>query len=279
MTLCECGCGQEVNRKRRFVHGHNRRGKHHTEEAKKKISKNSAMRKPEISKKVSEANKGRLPWSTGKHFTEKSCKKMSDSHKGKTKENCEYVRRQSETKSGRTKENHLGIKAQAEKMRGRTKENNEGNRRQSEVLKRYWKDPEFVKKMFKAQRLYIRPNKPEKLIYSLLQYILPNEYKLNVKGEVMTLGRKIPDFININGQKKLIEFNGCYYHSCPVCYPDNGINGLKETEERIKLFKQYGWDTLVIWEHELKDMDAVVNRILEFHNLPSLLCSKQLTFE
>ena len=125
----------------------------------------------------------------------------------------------------------------------------------------------------------VKPNKPEKLIYSILQNILPGEYKINVTGEVMTLGRKIPDFVNVNGQKKLIEFNGCFFHYCPVCYPDSKIDGIKRTEERIKLFKKYGWSTLVIWEHELEDMEAVVNRILEFHNLPSLPNDMQLCFD
>ena len=39
MTLCECGCGQEVKKENRFIHGHNRRGKRHTEESKQKMRK------------------------------------------------------------------------------------------------------------------------------------------------------------------------------------------------------------------------------------------------
>ena len=50
-------------------------------------------------------------------------------------------------------------------------------------------------------------------------------------------------------------------------------------QNRIDYFKQFGWDTLVIWEHELKDERAVINRLLEFHGLSSQLCSKQLFFD
>lgn len=40
MKLCECGCGKEVKEKRRFIHGHNWKGKIHTKKTKKIMSKN-----------------------------------------------------------------------------------------------------------------------------------------------------------------------------------------------------------------------------------------------
>ncbi len=47
MIKCECGCGQFISkynrwgRKRIFVHGHNRRGKRHSEASKKKMRNGS----------------------------------------------------------------------------------------------------------------------------------------------------------------------------------------------------------------------------------------------
>jgi len=38
MTLCECGCGGEVNRGNKFIRGHNQKGKHHSKKTKQKIS-------------------------------------------------------------------------------------------------------------------------------------------------------------------------------------------------------------------------------------------------
>lgn len=35
-------------------------------------------------------------------------------------------------------------------------------------------------------------------------------------------------------------------------------------KKRIDLFKKYGYDTLVIWEHELKDLEKLKKRVLEF---------------
>ena len=52
----------------RSLHGGQMKGKHHTEEAKKKIS---------------EAGKGKSPWIKGKHHTEEAKKKMSEAGKGR----------------------------------------------------------------------------------------------------------------------------------------------------------------------------------------------------
>jgi len=111
--------------------------------------------------------------------------------------------------------------------------------------------------------LLTKPNKPEKLLNKLLQEILANEYKINVRGDIMILGGKVPDFVNINGQKKIIELYGDYWHSDKIikksgCYED--------TEKgRIKYFKKYGYKTLIVWEHELKNLNKVKKRILKFN--------------
>jgi len=75
----------------------NNRGKHHSEEYKKKMSeakkgKNIGENHPmfgkhhseEYKKKMSEARKGREPWNKGIPWSEESKKKMSESHKGKS---------------------------------------------------------------------------------------------------------------------------------------------------------------------------------------------------
>lgn len=39
MTLCECGCGQEVKQGNRFICGHNRRGVEASDETRLKMSR------------------------------------------------------------------------------------------------------------------------------------------------------------------------------------------------------------------------------------------------
>jgi G:T-mismatch repair DNA endonuclease (very short patch repair protein) len=97
-----------------------------------------------------------------------------------------------------------------------------------------------------------RPTKPEQILIDLIQQNqLPYKYVGN--GEVL-FGGKNPDFIQVNGKKKLIEIFGSYWHK-----NDN-------PKERIDFFKNYGFSTLIIWDKELENPQNVVNKIKVFDN-------------
>lgn len=94
------------------------------------------------------------------------------------------------------------------------------------------------------------PNRQEIFLINLFQeHNLPYRYVGN--GQVI-LGNKNPDFINTNGQKKVIEFFGEYWH--------------KPEDEEIKreIYQQYGFSMLVIWGKELKNKDSLLAKILAF---------------
>lgn len=112
-----------------------------------------------------------------------------------------------------------------------------------------WQDPEYVSKQMKARS--IRPNKGEIFLDKLLQKLYPNEYKYVGDGQFILAG-KCPDFINVNGQKKIIELFGEHVHKP------------KEEQERIDLFAKYGYQTLVIWYRELANIEAVEKKLFEF---------------
>lgn len=124
---------------------------------------------------------------------------------------------------------------------------------------KHWQNPEYVEMMIKAQQT--KPNKAELKLNSILQEILPKEYAINVLGDKLILGGKIPDFANINGQKKIIEMFGDYWHTIKA---DSFI---KTEEGRRQYFKNLGWDTLIIWEHELKNVEQLKQRIVEFNEV------------
>lgn len=98
----------------------------------------------------------------------------------------------------------------------------------------------------------ISPNKKELFVQGFLDKLFPNEYKLNVLGNYLILGGKVPDFVSLNN-KKLIEFYGDYWHR-----NDNEI-------DRINFFEKYGYQTLVVWENELKNLITLQNKITIFH--------------
>jgi len=105
------------------------------------------------------------------------------------------------------------------------------------------------------------PNNTELYVLTLIERALgKGTYKYN-DGFFVLCG-KIPDYVNCTGPKKLIEFLGCSWHGCKLCYPNTKMKD--KTEDRVKLFKENGYDTLIIWRHDLDDVDAVIERIRQF---------------
>lgn len=139
----------------------------------------------------------------------------------------------------------------------RNKENNpmknlESRGRMIEGVIKVWQTPEYIAKQMKARN--VTPNKAEIGLNRLLQQLLPSEYRYVGNGEFILAG-KCPDFININGQKKIIELFGNYWHK------------EEEEKDRINLFRQYGYETLIIWEKELENKELLRDRILQFNNI------------
>jgi len=107
---------------------------------------------------------------------------------------------------------------------------------------------ESLKKMFKS--LGARPNKPEQFLIRLFQ---ENNIPLRYVGDgQVVIDGKCPDFINNNGGKQLLELFGERWHK------------LKEEQERIKAFAKYGFETLIIWEHELESPSNIVAKVQAF---------------
>ncbi len=100
------------------------------------------------------------------------------------------------------------------------------------------------------------PNKPEKALLTVLSSL---NFQYNGDGPLVIFG-KVPDFWD--GQKRVVEAYGCYWHGCPDCFPKGEKQD--DSRERIDLFKQQDYDCLIIWEHELRDMDKVISKISEF---------------
>lgn len=107
----------------------------------------------------------------------------------------------------------------------------------------------------------MKPNKVELFLDALIQKQLPNKYRFNGDfSQGVMLASLIPDFINVNGEKKVIELFGDYWHD-----PNKRDVSWKRQEfGRKAIFSQLGYKTLIIWEHELKDTDILSERIKEF---------------
>lgn len=115
----------------------------------------------------------------------------------------------------------------------------------SRARKENWKDDHYIKQQMKAR--HVKPNKQELELLSTLKTISPN-WKYVGDGRLI-IGGKCPDFSD--GNSNLIEYFGDYWHD------------LEEEQERIRHFKKYGYDCLVIWGHELNDGEKVIDKVLD----------------
>lgn len=116
-----------------------------------------------------------------------------------------------------------------------------GKERANEIKKKWW------------SKNIIKPNKPEKIMINIIkENNLPFNYVGN--GQVI-IGGFCPDFLSKN-PKYIIEVNGDYWHNLPKA---------KEKDKRkLKTYSKYGYKTLTIWEHELKNPNQVLNKINNF---------------
>ena len=96
--------------------------------------------------------------------------------------------------------------------------------------------------------------KPELKVLNILNTLNLLKYKHVGQGKFF-IEQLCPDFVNITN-KKIIEVFGDYWHNLPA--------SKKRDYFRFKLYKKYGYRTLVIWEHELKNLDLLAGKILEF---------------
>ena len=157
------------------------------------------------------------------------------------------------------KKNALGHKDNEEQLMNKS----EGSRKRwllpgykekiSKARKKTWANPEYRDKTLRKMQLALHrlPNKPESHLLNLLQSSFPDEWAYVGDGQLIVAGKN-PDFANINGKKQLIELFGDYWHRG------------EDPQDRIDLFKKYGYNTLVIWERELSNTEIVLQRITRF---------------
>lgn len=211
-------------------------------------------KRPDVRRKISEAKKGHA---TTKKTRGKISRTLKEKHlKGLFSPpgpSEEALKRSAE----RLKKNPpiLGLSEERRKEVYRKRsENTVWRKNISRAMVKLWKDESFANKQTKlmSEGRWNRPTKlEEKIIQLISEYELPYDY---VGDGKVFIARKVPDFIDNNGEKKLIEVAGDYWHTP------------KEMEERAQFFAKYGYKTLVIWEHDINLLEGfeIAERIRSF---------------
>lgn len=120
--------------------------------------------------------------------------------------------------------------------------------RQSLLSKQLWQNPDYIKKVFEG--IGRRPTKPEQILDSILYKYFPEfSYNGDYSLGIMIAGQ-IPDFVNVNGRKEIIEVFGDYHHSPEVL----GNRWQGSELGKVMLYNSLGWKCLIIWEHQINEL-------------------------
>lgn len=135
----------------------------------------------------------------------------------------------------------------------------------SKATKERWSNPKYreetIAKLMKS--LGRRPTRPELALNNLLQEQYPKQwiYNGNYSHNVI-IGGLVPDFVNVNGKKQVIEMFGEHYHRTNSHIK---VSLLRTEEGRIAKFKEFGFNCLIVWGNEmLKNPELVKHKLAEF---------------
>jgi len=203
--------------------------------------------KEAISKWASENNKGEKHHQFGKPLSLETRLKISEAGKGRklSPEMAEKLRQacrkpRSEETKRRLSESHRGKPSW-----------NKG-KRLSETHLRRW---------LASNR--IRPNKQEIELDRTIQEVTPN-FRMNLQAGDFVIGGKIPDWVACDGQKKIIELFGDFWHFEKILRKDPNWTREKAEKLRKDHYSNFGFSTLIIWESELSNLDSVIRKISDF---------------
>lgn len=273
IKLCECGCGVSINPKSHYSKGHNRRGLPSAKvKGKWKYRTPSQLCECGCGKMTKVGNRFVYKHGCGREFgykhTKETIDKLSKPRSEVGRMNIKIAFNTPEMKLkrsliGKEVQSRPELRKQQSKSHKKLMSNPDFKRKHKEACNtpeakknfsksslKLWKDPEYIKIQMKARN--VKQNKTEKRLDNILNNLYPGEYKFVGDGQIVING-KVPDFINVNGQKKIIELFGDYWHRNDT------------PEDRAKIFEPFGYQTLVIWEHELKNLRRVSFRINRFH--------------
>jgi len=114
----------------------------------------------------------------------------------------------------------------------------------SEAIKKLQSETDMLKKWMISN--HAKPNKAEVKLGLILKQI-SEDWRFVGDGKLIIDG-KCPDFWE--GGNRLVELYGDYWHKG------------QDPQNRIDLFKEQGYETMVIWERELKDIEILKDKLI-----------------
>jgi len=119
-----------------------------------------------------------------------------------------------------------------------------------------WKEESRIEKHNKS----LETNRKKEInnLEKFIRNILPDRFEFT--GDyTFWIGSKNPDFIDKN-RKQIVEVFGQYWHSKEITGKEEYIHEY----ERKDYFNKHGYECLVIWDYEIKNIEILKNKIFEF---------------
>lgn len=252
----ECGKVRVItkNKYRALCGSCAQRGRHPSEETRKKISDAlKGEKSPLFGKHLSEEEKKRRREATTKQWQDpKHRKKVSETIR-KMWQDPELI------KMRRTLSIAMWQDTEHIKKMKRLHQDHKYREKLSNAGKKNWQDSEYIKMMMEARKK--SPNKAEVFLDMILQKHRPNEWAFNGNFEEgVSLGRLIPDFVNVNGKKVVIEVFGEPFHDTEMARKvlKRSIRWNKTEFGRKAVYSQLGYKCIVFWYLDLMRLDAEV---------------------
>lgn len=111
-------------------------------------------------------------------------------------------------------------------------------------LAKYGSFTELAKMGLKAAK-----RKPNKLEMKAAR-MLGDEWRYVGKGDLV-IGGLIPDFVH-RSKREILEVLGCYFHACPLHFPEARLERTAALDYREAVYKENGYGTTFLWEHDIK---------------------------
>jgi very-short-patch-repair endonuclease len=218
-------------------------GRKHSKETKKKMSEwqlgeNNCQKRPEVRRKNSMAHKGVV-------VSGETRKKLSKAGKGRivTKE----TRMKIAEKNKGQKRTKAQCKRISESQKGKTL-SKETRKKMSKSMTKLCKEGKHLQHLLQISNMakFGRKNKAEWRLHRMLMRLYPKMWLFTGNGR-QRIGGKVPDFTHVR-LKRVIELFGKHWHeeSFTGKRNDNHVSGRK------RHFKGYGYQTVIIWDSELK---------------------------
>ncbi len=111
-------------------------------------------------------------------------------------------------------------------------------------LAKYGSFTELAKMGLKAPRR--KPNRLEMEVAKMIG----NEWEFVGDGKLV-IGGLMPDFVH-RMRKEVLEVLGCYFHSCPIHFPNVRMQRTASLAYREALYRNSGYEPSFLWEHDVR---------------------------